>query len=95
MANEYDVGDLVRVTATFDDGGIDPTAVQAKVRQPSGTVTTYVYGTNLELVKSSTGIYTIDVDVDAAGTWRIRFESTGSGQAAEDHEFYARTPAVV
>lgn len=89
----YDVGDLVRVTGTFTNSAgeaLDPTAVNCKVKDPSGNVVTYVYGTDDELVKTSTGVYYVDVDADEAGDWWARVYSTGTGQAASEYIFSVR-----
>lgn len=86
----YDLGDLVRVAATFKDtanAAVDPTAVNFKFKGPSGTITTYVYGTDAEVVKDSTGNYHVDIDADAAGFWYYRFYSTGAGQGAAEGVF--------
>lgn len=96
MSNTYDYGDLVRVIGTFTDAAgaaTDPTAVLCKVRDPSGNVTTLTYGTDTALVKSATGMYYTDINVDEVGTWHYRFYSTGTGQAAGESMFYARASA--
>jgi len=46
-------------------------------------VTTYVYGTDSELVKDATGDYHFDVDVDEEGTWYYRIEGETSGGAKQ------------
>jgi len=92
----YDVGDVVRCTGTFTTAAgvaTDPTAVNFKVRTPAGTVTTYVYGTDAELVKASTGVYTVDVPLTTTGTWAYRFYSTGTGQAAAEATFWVEQSA--
>lgn len=91
MANIYDVGDLVRLKATFTDPNngdipIDPGTVAVLYKNPAGVVTKKVFGTDSEVVKDSTGVYHIDVDIDADGQWKYRWESTGVGQAAEEAE---------
>ena len=89
MAN-FDKGDLVRCTGTFTDiaGAVtDPTAVYFQVTNPAGTKVSYVYGTDAALVKSSSGIYYVDVDAASAGRWYYRFYSTGTGQAADEQLF--------
>lgn len=88
--NSYHVGDKVRCTGTFETAAgtdTDPSAVLFKVETPSGTQTTYTYGTDAELVKSATGIYYVDVNCTEAGTWHYRFYSTGTGQAASEESF--------
>lgn len=97
MANTYDVGDLVRVTGTFtdiDSVATDPDVVRCKYQDPSGNDTTDVYGVG-STVKSATGVYYLDIDIDEAGTWFYRFEgetSGGEGQGAAESNFYV-TPS--
>jgi len=90
MAGSYDEGDLVRATAAFTDSGgsaLDPDTVTVKYMAPDGTETTKVYGTDAEVVKDSTGNYHIDISVAAYGIWHYHWESTGTGQAAEETDF--------
>lgn len=97
MANTYDVGDLVRVTGTFTDSSgnaQDPTAVYCAFKDPSGNVTTYQYGQDAALEKSSTGVYYVDIDVDEAGVWYYRWYATGTGQAAGESTFSVREQEV-
>ena len=89
MGNRYDQGDLVRVIGTWtdplnSDTPIDPTAVNLSVKTPAGVVTTYVYGVDGEVVKSSTGVYYSDISLSEGGTWTYRWWSTGTRQAAEE-----------
>lgn len=82
----YHVGDKVRCTGTVaqtNSTNIDPATVKAWYRNPStGTVTTLIYGTDVALVRSETGIYYFDLDVDVSGDWYFGFYSTGTGKAA-------------
>lgn len=95
MANTYDVGDLIRVSAAFTSGGdaIDPTTVTAKVKAPTGTITTLVYGVDGGLVKDSAGNYHTDISAAEVGTYAYRFQSTGTGQAAAEGAFRVRESA--
>jgi len=98
MANFFQVGDLVRVTGTFKTlaGAVtDPTAVFFSFQTPAGTTATYTYGTDAALVKSSTGVYYVDVSVTSAGNWRYRFYSTGTGQTADEGYFSVPYSAFV
>jgi hypothetical protein len=84
MANEYDIGDLVRIQGTFTDAdsvAFDPDVVTAKYLDPSGNTTTDASPTN-----SATGVYYIDVPVDEYGTWYYRFEGKTSGDALQGAE---------
>lgn len=97
----HDLGDLVRVyTETpFTDAEsgdhIDPDAVNVSVRDPEGEVTTYVYGTDDEVVRNGTGDYEMNIDANAAGVWYYRFWSTGDGQAAEERRFEVKAARAV
>lgn len=86
----YDNGDLVRITGTFTNSAgtaVDPAAVYCQIMSPAGTITAYQYGVDVALVKSSTGVYYVDVDANAPGKWRYRFYATGTGQSADEGDF--------
>lgn len=90
----YDLGDLVRLAATFRsaDGALqDPTTVAFKHQSPSGAVTTLVYGTDDAVKRDSIGSFHVDVSADTEGEWKIRCESTGTGQAAAESRFFVKT----
>ena len=96
MANSYDVGDLVRVSLAFTNASgsaADPTTVRGRFRDPAGSVTTYVFGTDGELVKDATGNYHFDVGPTASGEWRYRGEGAGAVQAAAEGRFIVRASA--
>ena len=68
------VGDTRRLTATFtdiSDAVIDPTTITFLMHEPDGTETSYVYGTDGENVKSSTGVYYVDWAITQAGWHRF------------------------
>lgn len=90
--NAYTLGTQVRLSATFTVSGTatDPTAVTFKIREPDATVTTYVYGTDAELVKSSTGVYYVDYTTAAEGIHAWRMVGTGTVIAAEEQQFTVR-----
>ena len=78
------VNSPVRIAANFQDDmrtDIDPDTVTFKIMSPSGTIASYAYGTDAELVKASTGDYYIDYTPNASGRWSYRWESTGSNEA--------------
>ena len=93
----YDMGDEVRCTSTFttaSGGPVDPTTITFKIKDPSDNTTTYIYGTDTEVIKSSVGIYYMDVDADEAGTWWFRCESTGVAKATEEDCFFVDASQV-
>lgn len=82
--NRIDIGDRVRLTASFKDlteAATDPTAVVCTVRPPSGQVT------EPTVVRVAEGEYIADVDVVESGLWRYRWAGTGDLVAAEEGEF--------
>jgi len=95
---EYDIGDLARVSAVFTDGesgdAIDPAVVKLAYKPEGEETITLTYGTDPEIVKDSTGHYHADLDITSSGKWRYRWYSTGSGQAAEEGEFFVKTRMV-
>ena len=87
--SEFQKGNLVKVTGRFksDAGALqDPTAVFFAFKNPAGTTTTYTYGTHAQLVKDSTGVYHVILDLDAAGKYTWKFYSTGTGKASAESE---------
>lgn len=84
----YNIGDDAKLTATFLDStgaNIDPATVSLKVKDPTGTTTTFVYPTNIS--KVTTGVYTYTQDCTLAGLWKYRWYSTGTGKAAAEASF--------
>lgn len=84
-------GDVARFSISVvdpDDGetAIDPAALVVKVLEPGATTaTTYTYGTDAEIVRSDTGEYYIDIELDDDGDWFVRMESTTPTDADEYH----------
>ena len=85
----YIVGDLVRVYVNFVASGLptDPTTVILKYKSPGGTVTTWTFGVDTQVVKDSVGNYRADINANAGGTWYFRWEGTGVSQGAGQDSF--------
>jgi hypothetical protein len=86
MPNVYDVGDKVRISfaITGPSGAlVDPTTVSGKFKTPTGTKTTYVYGTDAALVKVSTGNYYFDITINDDGQWHYAAISVDPPASAE------------
>lgn len=84
----HDIGDNVRIKGTLVDANtvtVDPSTVTVKIKEPNNTITTYTYPDTV--FKLATGVYYVDFTPDQAGTHRVRFASTGTGQAAEEISF--------
>lgn len=92
----YDLGDMVTLTATVlgTDGvtPVQPSYFAFLVRNPCGSVATYVFGAaGASILNPSTGAFSKDVSIDAtvgyAGSWYYRSVATGKVQAADDWSF--------
>lgn len=94
MANTYALGTVVRVTAAFTASSValDPTTVAVTIRRPDGVKTTKVYGTDVEVVKASTGNYRLDYTTVVGGQHWYRWVATGTGASAGEAAFVV-TPA--
>lgn len=51
---------------------------------PAGTVTSYVYGTDSEVTRPSTGSYVLTLTVATPGLWRMGFKATDVGSTTDD-----------
>lgn len=97
--NQYDVGDMVRLTATFVNSAgtaVDPSSIYAwhQIIKPTlFDVTTIGYGVG-SMVKLSTGVYYTDVPVNSGGEWRYRFRGYGANAAAVEGKFMVLMPIV-
>jgi hypothetical protein len=56
----------------------DPSTVTLKIRTPSGTESSHVYGTDVNVIKDSTGKYHYVLTLDAKGDWYQRWIGTGA-----------------
>ena len=95
--NVYTKDSEVRITTTFtttSGTATDPSTVTVYVKDPTGTRTTYVYGSSA-VVKDSTGVYHLDIFANIAGTWWYRFEGTGALVAAAESEFIVPLSQIV
>ncbi|MGH6718759.1 MAG: hypothetical protein ACREER_05525 [Alphaproteobacteria bacterium] len=98
MTTTYDEGQLVRLTGTFTTlagAAHDPTTVKVRWKAPDGAATIKQYGVDGEVVRDSLGVFHVDVNANAQGTWPYRWEATGVGQAAKEGEFFVRASAFV
>ena len=95
MANTYEIGNqpILRCEFTDADGvATDPTDVSCFVRV-GDTTTEYAYGTDPEIEKVSTGIYTCTITITEVGTHHYRFTGEGALVAADESFFKVRQSA--
>lgn len=89
----FDIGDIVKIKNEIknEDGDFfNPDALSVTIKKPNGSVSTLVYGTDLQLVRSDVGRHFIRITIDMAGEWTIRWFSTGDGQASQEDTLAVR-----
>jgi hypothetical protein len=67
----------VRAEVTFRDiaGALyDPAAVRFRLRSPTASVQVWTYQVGVEIVRTSAGLYRIDVTLATPGVWVWRWE---------------------
>lgn len=77
--SSYDVGDVAVLAATVEDGAgalVNPATATFVASDPSGNLTTYVYGTDAELERPSVGSFRVALALTEAGRWAYRFVFT-------------------
>lgn len=87
--NEYLVGNVVRVSATFRSPSgtlMNPQAVLCSVKKGNAAKVTFVYGQG-QIQQTVTGTYFLDVVADPVGLYTYNWYSTGTGQAAGQDNF--------
>jgi hypothetical protein len=90
--NNYEIGDLVQVTANFVDvnnSPIDPTNVTCQY------VSTKSSAATASVTKVSTGIYTAQIPCAVDGNYAYRFLGTGAAQASNEGAFVVNPSSVL
>lgn len=87
----------VRLSVNFQDENrtdTDPNTVTLKIVSPYGVPSSYVYGVDAAVIKSSVGDYYADVTPDSSGRWHYRWETTGTDKttAIEGSFVVTRSP---
>ena len=89
----YDVGKAIRLSAVWydeDAAPVDPTTVTLKVKSLVPATTTYVFGTDAEVIKDRVGHYHADLTITGSGDgyWWFRWEGTGAAVGADEAKFF-------
>lgn len=66
---------------------LEPSTVTFKFKTPAGATTTYVFGTNSQLVRDGIGQYHVDIDANQVGVFYYQWTSTGAYQGAIEGSF--------
>lgn len=73
----------------------DPTALRLKLRNPSGVVTTYIFGVAPEVVKDAVGKYHANIVMNVAGNWSYRWESDAPNAGADEGRITVKKSIVI
>jgi hypothetical protein len=95
--NSYFLGNAITVSAIFEDSTqtlVDPTTVELVVQDPTGTMTTYVYLTDMGLIKDSSGKYHFIITANIAGVWIYNWLGIGTGQSSNASSFIIVDPSI-
>ena len=80
MADElYEYGSSPTITATIKNAAgtiVDPATLTFKFKQQTGATTTYVYLTDAQLERVSTGVYKVELLCDGGGYWYWQYAAT-------------------
>lgn len=92
------IGSVVQISAAIKNmAGVlaDPSALRLKVRDPSGTITNYVFGNAAEIVKLAPGEYRADLVMTAAGKWTYRWEADAPNAGAAEGLIVVKKSIVI
>ena len=81
------IGSPIAFTANFQSAAgsdVDPTTVTFWTMDPSRASTSYVYGTDDEVVRDNAGDYTATVTPDSPGRWFYKWITTGTNLVVVD-----------
>lgn len=89
--NEYDEGNVIRVTGTFRNAVnalADPTVIVVKYRKPNGTITTATLAAG-QVIKETLGVFYHDINTTGGpvGRWAYKFYATGAVVASGEWAF--------
>ena len=85
MLEHYEQDSLLRFRATFRNNAgalADPTTITLWHTEPGVAAVNYVYGTDVEVIRESLGIFYLDYVADAVGEHKWRWKGTGAVQIA-------------
>lgn len=89
-----EVGVISLSAATEAGLPTDPASVVLKIKDPTGTISTYTHGTDADLVKDSTGEYHMNIELSLVGKWYWRWE-VGTPDGAVEGSVRVKQSAIV
>jgi hypothetical protein len=98
MSDTWWPGQYARLSVSIvnaNGGAADPGTLTLKVKAPSGTVTSYIYGTASEVVRDALGAFHADVLLSAAGRWCWRWETAAPNAGAIEGDLVVNRSTVL
>lgn len=95
--NNYDIGDVVRLTGTFATtagAALNPTKVTFTYERPTGVITVLT-STMAGVTNPAVGTFYTDLGIDASGVWEYRISSTGTLRTSTQSWFRVRTQRAI
>jgi hypothetical protein len=85
MTDIIKLGDTVIIYGTFlvNDIPTNPVSLRLEIEDPEGTITEYVWNTDLEIVRTTVGAFRFNLTVTQSGEWKSRWFGNGSLDAFE------------
>lgn len=100
MPNSYDVGDLVRLRATFVSTDLvttaDPSTIIFRTLSPNAGIACYAFGVGgASITRAGVGAYYKDITPNAEGQWAYNALATGGVQAVEENTFNVKYSSFI
>lgn len=85
-------GDNLRARGIFKNNAAppvltDPSSVTVTINGPGDNVNTYIYNTDVEVVRDTTGTFHVDFVATEAGRWWVEWHGTGGVTATGSLNF--------
>jgi hypothetical protein len=96
----YDVGDMIRLRATFVSTDLitpaDPSTMIFRIQSPATAVACYAFGVAAASVaRAGVGAYYKDITPDVYGQWVYNALATGGVQAVDEWTFTVKHSAFI
>lgn len=100
MPNTYDIGDLVRIRATFVSTDLvtpaDPSTIIFRTLNPLTGVACFSFvAAGASITRAGVGAYYKDITPNAQGQWAYNALATGGVQAAAESSFNVQHSAFI
>lgn len=87
---EFHVGDMAQIQVEFltsDQVLFDPSGVSFMIMYPDTSRVSYVYSTDLQLIRDSIGKYHLNFPLTVSGVFTYQCKGTGSAMAVIERKF--------